>query len=168
MQACLLACCTASAKGGSADTCSRPALQHGCSAARGHLASSTTVITVFVAPSNNTPSGWFCCGYCCCDCCCPCASVVVPAVAAALSIMVAGTLPSAWSALRNVTYVGLEENPGITGTIPTSFAGAAGSFYNLYETSISGCRPRGMPGTFLTWQQLPNGTFVTRQLPLCN
>ncbi|WIA41427.1 hypothetical protein OEZ86_005009 [Tetradesmus obliquus] len=78
-----------------------------------------------------------------------------------------GALPAAWSALPKELYVGLDLNTNIAGTIPSAFASNTGTFYNLFNTSITGCVPPGLLGNFATWRPLPNGGFSTRDLPSC-
>lgn len=101
-------------------------------------------------------------------CCC---SVVARAAAAAAVVALfkstTGTLPSEWSALPKELYLGLDQNTNITGSIPAAFASNKGTYYSLYNTSISGCVPSGLLGVFETWQQLPNKTFTTQTLPTC-
>ncbi|WIA41425.1 hypothetical protein OEZ86_005008 [Tetradesmus obliquus] len=78
-----------------------------------------------------------------------------------------GTLPSEWSALPKELYLGLDQNTNITGSIPAAFVSNKGTYYSLYNTSISGCVPSGLLGVFETWQQLLNKTFTTQTLPTC-
>jgi hypothetical protein len=83
------------------------------------------------------------------------------------SLELPGTLPSAWSSLPKELYVGLAWNTNITGPIPASFVSNTGTYYDLFQTSITGCVPPGLLGEFRTWQPLPNGTLVLQDLPLC-
>ncbi|WIA21131.1 hypothetical protein OEZ85_005443 [Tetradesmus obliquus] len=80
--------------------------------------------------------------------------------------MLNGTLPAAWSAMPKELYLGLNQNTNITGEIPASFANNTGTYYSLFNTSITGCRPCGLLGQFKTWRPL-NGTYNTWELPRC-
>jgi hypothetical protein len=64
-------------------------------------------------------------------------------------------------------YVGVWQNVGITGTIPAGYARNNGTYFDIGETSIGGCVPKGLNGYFVTFQTRSDGTRVLDFLPSC-